>query len=198
VSGSQEITIDEIGEINDYIQTEAKTNVDIIMGVGEDETLEEAISVTVIATGFNKEQQHEIANTEVKKIVHTLEDEQEVVLDLTPKLEVDEVDTNVIKHTLFDDELEFKKEEPKSESENIELAAKIDDIDVEFDEVLIENIDDFVIKSVVEKEEVLTEADEEEEPSLSFDFPINETELKTVEEPIKEYSLEEINENRCY
>ncbi len=194
VSGSQEITIDEIGEINDYIQTEAKTNVDIIMGVGEDETLKEAISVTVIATGFNKEQQHEIANTEVKKIVHTLEDEQEVVLDLTPKLEVDEVDTNVIKHTLFDDELELKKEAPKSESENIELAAKIDDIDVEFDEVLIENIDDFVIKSVVEKEEVLTEADEEEEPGLSFDFPINETELKAVEEPIKEYSLEEINE----
>ena len=30
VSGSIEITIDEIGEINDYIQTEAKTNVDIL------------------------------------------------------------------------------------------------------------------------------------------------------------------------
>jgi len=87
VSGIEEITIDEIGEINDYIQTEAKTNVDIIMGVGEDEELGEAISVTVIATGFNKEQQHEITNIETKKIIHNLEEDQEMVLDLTPKLD---------------------------------------------------------------------------------------------------------------
>ena len=46
------------------------------MGVGEDEALEGAISITVIATGFNAEQQNEIVNTEVKKIIHTLEDEQ--------------------------------------------------------------------------------------------------------------------------
>jgi len=196
VSGSQEITIDEIGEINDYIQTEAKTNVDIIMGVGEDETLEEAISVTVIATGFNKEQQHEITNTEVKKIVHTLEDEQEVVLDLTPKLDSDEVDTTVIKHTLFDDEIDFEKEEPKLEAENTEIVAKIDEIEVEYDEVLIENIDDFVIKSHIEKEvEPIAEIEVEEEPGLSFDFPINESvPQQIVEEIKKEYSLEEINE----
>jgi len=196
VSGSQEITIDEIGEINDYIQTEAKTNVDIIMGVGEDETLEEAISVTVIATGFNKEQQQEITNTEVKKIVHTLEDEQEVVLDLTPKLDVDESDTTVIKHTLFDDALDFEEEVPKSGAENTDIVAKIDEIEVEFDEVLIENIDDFVIKSVVEKEvEPVAEIEVEEEPGLSFDFPINETEPQPVVAEIKmEYSLEEINE----
>jgi cell division protein FtsZ len=39
VSGSNEITIDEIGEINDHIQAEAGYNANIIMGVGEDETL---------------------------------------------------------------------------------------------------------------------------------------------------------------
>jgi cell division protein FtsZ len=37
---SNEITLDEIGEINDHIQTEAGHNANIIMGVGEDETLE--------------------------------------------------------------------------------------------------------------------------------------------------------------
>ena len=51
ISGNDEITFDEIGEINDYIQTEAGGNVDIIMGVGEDENLTEDISVTIIATG---------------------------------------------------------------------------------------------------------------------------------------------------
>ena len=83
VSGEEEITIDEIGEINDFIQTEAGNNTNIIMGVGEDPSLGNSISVTIIATGFNSEQQHEIVNTEAKKIIHTLEEEQPLVHDLT-------------------------------------------------------------------------------------------------------------------
>lgn len=86
VSGSNEITIDEIGEINDYIQVEAGHNANIIMGVGEDESLGDSISVTIIATGFDIEQQHEIVNTEPKKIIHTLGDEQKNVYDLTKKI----------------------------------------------------------------------------------------------------------------
>ncbi len=83
VSGSDEITIDEIGEINDYIQAEAGYNANIIMGVGEDETLGESISVTIIATGFNSEQQAEIVNTEPKKIIHSLESDQKIEQQLT-------------------------------------------------------------------------------------------------------------------
>lgn len=76
VSGTEEITIDEIGEINDFIQTEAGNNANIIMGIGEDPSLGHTISVTIIATGFGVEQQHQIVNTEAKKIIHTLEEEQ--------------------------------------------------------------------------------------------------------------------------
>ncbi len=82
VSGSIEITIDEIGEINDFIQSEAGFNANIIMGVGEEESLGESISVTIIATGFNPEQQHEIVNAEPNKIIHSLEDEQKIVKNL--------------------------------------------------------------------------------------------------------------------
>jgi cell division protein FtsZ len=85
VSGANEITLDEIGEINDHIQVEAGHNANIIMGVGEDETLGDAIAVTIIATGFDVEQQNEIVNTEPKKIIHTLEDEQRSVHNLTNK-----------------------------------------------------------------------------------------------------------------
>lgn len=85
VSGSQEITIDEIGEINEYIQAEAGNNANIIMGVGEDSALGEAIAVTVIATGFDQEQQNNIVNTESKKIIHTLEEEQRAAINLTPE-----------------------------------------------------------------------------------------------------------------
>lgn len=83
VSGEDEITIDEIGEINDLIQSEAGNNTNIIMGIGEDKNLKKGISVTIIATGFNSEQQHEIVNTEAKKIIHTLEEDQSFVQDLT-------------------------------------------------------------------------------------------------------------------
>ena len=86
VSGEEEITIDEIGEINDFIQTEAGNNTNVVMGVGEDLELGN-ISVTIIATGFNSEQQHEIVNTEAKKIIHTLEDEQSLIHDLTEEKE---------------------------------------------------------------------------------------------------------------
>ncbi|GGA63961.1 cell division protein FtsZ [Flavobacterium palustre] len=83
VSGSNEITLDEIGEINDHIQSEAGYNANIIMGVGEDESLGDAVAVTIIATGFDIEQQNGIVNTEPKKIIHTLEDEQKSVHNLT-------------------------------------------------------------------------------------------------------------------
>ena len=76
VSGNEEITIDEIGEINDFIQTEAGNNANIIMGIGEDQNLGSSVSVTIIATGFGADQQHQIVNTEAKKIIHTLEEDQ--------------------------------------------------------------------------------------------------------------------------
>ena len=78
VSGSEEITIDEIGGINDYIQEEAGNNTNIIMGVGEDESIGSSIAVTIIATGFGSDQQNQIVNTEAKKIIHTLEDDQPI------------------------------------------------------------------------------------------------------------------------
>lgn len=86
VSGGDEITIDEIGEINDHIQGEAGNSANIIMGVGEDESLGDAISVTIIATGFDVEQQDEIVNVESKKIIHTLEEEQKAEQDLMPEV----------------------------------------------------------------------------------------------------------------
>ena len=110
VSGIEEITIDEIGEISDHIQTEAGHSANIIMGVGEDPELEGAIAITVIATGFNAEQQDEIVNTGAKRIIHTLEDEQKAVQDLMPESVVVEVPVEIkveepiIRHSLFEED----------------------------------------------------------------------------------------------
>ncbi len=52
-SGSEEVTMSEIGRINDFVQECAGLNANIIWGNGTDESLDDFISVTVIATGFN-------------------------------------------------------------------------------------------------------------------------------------------------
>jgi cell division protein FtsZ len=49
---SNEITMDEMGEITDYVQEEAGSTADVIFGVGCDDSLGNKISVTIIATGF--------------------------------------------------------------------------------------------------------------------------------------------------
>jgi cell division protein FtsZ len=103
VSGTEEITIDEIGEINDFIQTEAGNNANIIMGIGEDPELGSSISVTIIATGFGIDQQHHIVNTEAKKIIHTLEEDQTLEHELT---EADPTPSNEVTYTSIEEEYE--------------------------------------------------------------------------------------------
>ena len=53
ISGTEEITMSEIGEIIDYLQDEAGQDATIIWGNGTDAKLGDQISVTIIATGFD-------------------------------------------------------------------------------------------------------------------------------------------------
>jgi cell division protein FtsZ len=52
ISGAEEITIGEIGEIIEYLQMEAGQEADIIWGNGYDGALGNQISVTILCTGF--------------------------------------------------------------------------------------------------------------------------------------------------
>ena len=132
VSGSDEITIDEIGEINDYIQTEAGNHTNIIMGVGEDESLGNEVSVTVIATGFGQEQQNEISNTEAKKIIHTLEDEQEIIHDLSEQK--NNYESSVITDKSFNDQTNISDQTASlNEDEIIPMNEILYNIEVEAD-----------------------------------------------------------------
>jgi cell division protein FtsZ len=51
-SGTEEILMDEITEITDYIQDESGSTAEIIWGLGKDESLGSKINVTLVATGF--------------------------------------------------------------------------------------------------------------------------------------------------
>jgi cell division protein FtsZ len=72
-SGNTEVTMDEMGEITDYIQDKAGQTAEVIMGVGNDETLGDKIGVTLIATGFKSKQQISSENIkQPEKIVYDL------------------------------------------------------------------------------------------------------------------------------
>lgn len=198
VSGSEEITIDEIGEINDYIQAEAKSNVNIIMGVGEDQDLGEAIAVTVIATGFNKDQQNEIANSEDKVIIHDLFDDEDTTIEF--REETDSPESTYIKESAVETDFVASEEkivyelgeEDEEEVTLIPTSDFIKDIDVVYEEVTIEQMDDFVIKEVVTQEESIEMTEEEEQISFTFDLPISETKEKDQQEE-KTASLADID-----
>ena len=220
VSGSSEITIDEIGEINDHIQSEAGHGANIIMGVGEDETLGEAIAVTIIATGFNVEQQNGIVNTETKKIIHSLDGEHKLERDLTNKpvevftainTPVTEVKEEKIVFELIEDELEVKTPEviDSNASEQAEqtftAVASIDEneliamnhfirnLDVTFEIVSPINDIDFKVTTPEVNEMKVVEPiieKEEEQITFSFDMPAMPT-FERVEQVEKIEAVEE-------
>lgn len=53
-SGKNEISLEELNDITGYITTRAGDDANIIWGDGVDDKLEDEISITLIATGFNK------------------------------------------------------------------------------------------------------------------------------------------------
>ncbi|WP_366186816.1 cell division protein FtsZ [Flavobacterium ovatum] len=189
VSGTNEITLDEIGEINDHIQTEAGFNANIIMGVGEDDTLGDAIAVTIIATGFDIEQQNGIVNTEPKKIIHTLEDEQKSVHNLSQNtvtafdLNAEVPATNNIenKRVIFDlnedevtpvpvatsvaenNDLVVMSEFIKNLDVTFEILSPIKDIDYTFTTPKVEEVKTFQETKAIEKQE---------QTCFTFDLPL--------------------------
>ena len=123
VSGAEEITIDEIGEVNDHIQNEAGGKANIIMGIGEDESLGDEIAITIIATGFNAEQQSQVIGKNPAKIVHPLEDDQAISTSLYDKpVTMDDEDDS-----LLDSELERASAEEQSPSQQIYLFDEFED-----------------------------------------------------------------------
>ena len=214
VSGSNEITLDEIGEINDHIQSEAGYNANIIMGVGEDETLGDAVAVTIIATGFDIEQQSGIVNTEPKKIIHTLEDEQKIVHNLSSApvanfdLNIDKpvsAPENKVVFELIDDEEEVVAAAPQVQETvvpvpgNEDLMAMsefIKNIDVTFEIVSPIKEEEFTFSApkVEEVKQPVVEepkaVEKQEQTSFSFDLPLFKSE-PAQPEPVQEQPKEE-------
>jgi len=164
ISGSDEITIDEIGEINEYIQNETGNNANIIMGVGEDLELGNNISVTVIATGFGDDKQKSLVNSETKKVIYTLDEDHpfenkiiEENLDEEIELKEDKVNTKK-SHDLQQKKIESEINEILR---NIEVSYEVVDA--------FEQLIDVNEIEIIDFEHVLPEDNSINEDQLNYD-----------------------------
>ena len=193
LSGSSEVTIDEIGLINDYIQETAGNNVNIIMGIGEDQSMVEEISVTVIATGFDINQQDEIIHVDPKKKIHYLDEEREVTEEFAEEknktpFQFDFASSEIdFKNTHFQNNVQTEKEEFSK--------INLNDFEVEFEEVKFD--DSKIISERVETklEDILVNEFEHvksEESFLKFNFNDSNNDKKIVhilEEDVNEIEV---------
>lgn len=72
--GEFEHTMDENDIIQAYVQAQAGDDCEVILGMGQDASLGDKISVTVIATGFKHKGEIDEMKNEANKLVVTLED----------------------------------------------------------------------------------------------------------------------------
>ena len=203
VSGNREheITFDEIGEINDYIQSQAGKQVDIIMGIGEDEQLNDAIQVTIVATGFNASNPvGTIKPAEQELIVHELDSISE-----TSDIDDSQININITKNE--DTSAQFDLfGSPQGQRINDELNTdQVDNIDPSEDPLGSEpsqiNDDEQIIYQLEDEESKIKIRFDNEEDKLNNDtieeIP-QENNILNVEDPISNvnnYDLMEIDIN---
>ena len=88
VSGTADITMDEISEITEFVQAESGNEADVIWGLGEDESLGSNIGITVIATGFDsKTKPIEIPKPKTTTPLYKVEKETQVEINTNPQAE---------------------------------------------------------------------------------------------------------------
>ncbi|MBM55698.1 MAG: cell division protein FtsZ [Euryarchaeota archaeon] len=143
--GSDEILMDEIMEITDYIQDAAGQSAEVIWGYAIDESLTEDVCVTVIATGFEA---HEITTSSEpvapRKIVHDLGDDAKEVtkaVETPVSTSTPEIET-IPQPSLFTEEtVEATEVEPFVES-TVEASESNEEIEEIEDDKIIHNLDD--------------------------------------------------------
>ena len=199
VSGTEEITIDEIGEINEYIQNETGNSANIIMGVGEDLELGNNISVTIIATGFGDEKQKSLVSSESKKIIYNLDQDhpfEQTLIDEDKEL-LDNL--NDKSDSIVDEKVNDESQQKKIESEINEILRNIDiTFEVIEPEINKININEIEVNGVEYISPELNDFSENNDSKneISFDLFSSHNDINNnVEQEIIESNIEFENHN---
>ena len=172
VSGAEEVTFEEMGEISDFIQDqvmiEGGAPADIIMGVAEDEDLESSINVTVVATGFYEGAIVNPLTGIPEKVVHDLEGQSQ-------KIQIQDKQT-IPPATQAD----LNVEEPSVDMKNNIIES--DNVESLSSDTPIKNSVEEVDQSS-ETLDLFKSSDQKEQVSMTFDLNVTEIDSQSEEKP---------------
>lgn len=184
--GEDEITMDELGEITDYIQDAAGMTAEVIKGYGVDMSLGDKVSVTIIATGFDaKGAVGSKFEKPAERILHILQDETKKVetpvvpvVNTTPTPTV--VETPIVNTTT-----------PKSD----EMVSFVREVKEEVKPVVNEEKEVEAVSSepflFIKKDEPVAENKEEQ---ASFEFEITNATTETTSNEWSDTTIDDWNE----
>ena len=192
--GEDEIKMSELSKIKNKIQQAAGRDVNIIEGIGFDEDLGSAVSVTVIATGFETKKVNEPVTIKLEDSDLEIEDEIENI-DTQQKLLLDEesieFENHIIQENLLSSESENIKTDFSLENDN-EIIEKPEEIISDF---LEENIEEetSISNSIDENEEDLIEFESQSKNTISEEVNISNDQSMKIEAREREERLREIS-----
>ncbi|MCB9187117.1 MAG: cell division protein FtsZ [Flavobacteriales bacterium] len=216
-SGKDEVTMDEVAEITDYIQEEAGMDADVIWGNGTDEDLGDKLVLTIIATGFHGEKLEKISGKDsvVRHVLDTnrqaptretkSEEKTSIPQGLTarPKLmnerlrsevewKVDaepKAETTVAEEPVIKHTLLFDTEEEAKPAPTI-MAYQVDDTDEEMNALLEDEAPE--LKGYRDDEELPTfEEEEDEDDEMNVAATFETFEIEETETVTFEETVEE-------
>ena len=184
--GDDEIRISELEIIKNQIQKAAGRDVNIIEGIGNDASLEGAVSITVIATGFETKKVN--APVTIK-----LEDSDDIANNTSTDLEI--INDNIQQTLSLEDDESFDFEHFKSDEVKVQTIVETDKkvVSLEEDENFISEPEE-LISDILElnnedpslEKQVEVNEDITEKETLEFNKPIlNEEEKLNSEQDIK-------------
>lgn len=193
-SGTDEITMDEIDEITDYIQNEAGYTAELIWGNGTDQSLGDKVSVTVIATGFGVSDADNFDfGKKTEKVV--IELDADIPTNITQPLDEETADmtTEEVSNELEEPTLITNLEEDQStmnfESPTVEEEEKVEEEKVVFNLEDTPAEEEEVELTMEVKEEA--EVEEEVELTTELDEEAEVEELESTMEVEEEAEVEE-------
>jgi cell division protein FtsZ len=212
-SGSQEVLMDEVSEITDYIQNQAGLTADIIWGNCHDESLGNKISVTLIATGFQtKTNRIEKMGSVIERTVPlTINNQSDIVemvavpspvaAPISPVMEAPVYEAPIA--PVFEVPVMETPVAPVYEAPVFETpVAPVFAMEVEtFEEVAATSVietptmdfPDFETYAMNE-EEAIEEEEEVQMPSFEFNYPGDEEDELEEEEISEDFAIEELEE----
>ena len=198
-SGTAEITMDEFESITQHIQREAGLTAEIIWGICQDESLENKIAVTIVATGFDyNELNHtfdikaKASATKVNK--HMLEDDKPVLNESQMQMKGESDEERMVRNRML------RKDEKVATEKKKEFAKDIFNFDLisrQMDEIAepqskLELEPEDISKDLVFEKEEVNEAPAEEIVLKSNMEIINEMQSSVkIEQEVSNQDIEQ-------